>query len=360
MIAVIADDFTGTAELAGIALQFGLSINLSLDVNAINQTETDVLILSTDSRSLSKNDAVAVTKKAVENILKLKPTFIYKKIDSVLRGYIIDELRVQMMLCGLQNVIIAPANPSLGRTISSGKYFINSQEITATDFVNDPEFPTKSAYVNEILHQVPVKVLGHTDALPMSGFVVAQASKQEDVMAWASKVDTSFALAGAGDFFKALLQKQYQQLETTVITLQQPFLYICGSAFETAKDRIKALKQRCLYVKKLNKYFSLLKLTNEYFVLAIDEDDIDISAKELRQAMAITAKQVIKEENIKELFIEGGSTAANILDELNITSLQPVNEIGRGVVRMKTDNLFITVKPGSYILPDIIERLHTT
>jgi uncharacterized protein YgbK (DUF1537 family) len=360
MIAVIADDFTGAAELAGIALRYGLTISLSLDVNTINQPNTDVIILSTDSRSLVKKDAIDLTKKAVENILKLKPTFIYKKIDSVLRGYVIDELKVQMMLCGLQKAIIAPANPSLGRTISSGKYFINNQEITTTDFVNDFEFPIKSAYITEILHQVPVKVLGHTDALPVSGFVVAQASKQEDVMAWASKVDISFALAGAGDFFTALLQKQYQQLETTVITLQQPFLYICGSAFKTATDRIKALKQQCLYVKKLNKYFSLLKLTNEYFVLAIDEDDIDISAKELRQAMAIIAKQVIIEKNIKELFIEGGSTAANILSKLNITSLQPVNEISRGVVRMNTDNLFITVKPGSYILPDIIERLHTT
>lgn len=348
MIAVIADDFTGAAELAGIALKFGLTINLSLDVNAINQTETDVLILSTDSRSLSKNDAVAVTKKAVENILKLKPTFIYKKIDSVLRGYVIDELKVQMMLCGLQKAIIAPANPSLGRTISSGKYFINSQEITATDFVNDPEFPIKSAYINEILNQVPVKVLGHSDALPVSGFVVAQASKQEDVMAWASKVDTSFALAGAGDFFKALLQKQYQQLETTVITLQQPFLYICGSAFKTATDRIKALKQQSVSIERINNYFSLIEIAEQNFVLAIDDAITNISALALRQAMAITAKQVVIEKNIKELFIEGGSTAASILNELNITSLQPVNEIGRGVVRMQAANLLITVKPGSY------------
>jgi len=357
-IAVIADDFTGAAELAGIALRYGLTISLSLNVNTINQTDADVLIVNTDSRSLNKIEAIAITKKAVDSILKLQPKTIYKKIDSVLRGYVIDELIVQMQGCGVQKAMILPANPSLGRTISDGKYFINNQEITATDFVNDPEFPVKSACITEILHTAPVKVLEHIDTLPETGFVVAQASTQEDVMLWAKKASTQFALAGAGDFFTALLQMQYQLVTTANNLLQQPFLYVCGSAYKAATDRIKALKKECLSITQINNYFSLLQLTNQYFVLAIDENVSNISALALRQAMAITTKQIVIEKNIIELFIEGGSTAANILSELNIIALQPVNEISRGVVRMKTDNLFITVKPGSYNLPNTFKSMY--
>ena len=73
-----------------------------------------------------------------------------------------------------------------------------------------------------------------------------------------------------------------------------------------------------------------------------------------------TVKEIIRRENIKEVFIEGGSTAAAILQELNIKGLKPVNELQRGVVRMKADDLFITVKPGSYQLPGEITNIYFT
>ena len=76
-----------------------------------------MLIISTDSRSLKKKEALKVTADAVRKIVQLKPDLIYKKIDSVLRGYVLDELKVQMELSGLNKVFIMPANPSLGRTI---------------------------------------------------------------------------------------------------------------------------------------------------------------------------------------------------------------------------------------------------
>ena len=64
-------------------------------------------------------------------------------------------------------------------------------------------------------------------------------------------------------------------------------------------------------------------------------------------------------ELVKEIFIEGGSTAAAILEEIKIKQLSPVNELQRGVVRMKANDLLITVKPGSYELPEEIKRLFT-
>jgi uncharacterized protein YgbK (DUF1537 family) len=96
MIAVIADDFTGAAELAGISLKYGLKIELSLGKE--NATNADILIISTNSRSLGKADALHVTKKAVQNLAALKPSFIYKKIDSVLRGHLRRHLFYQPIL----------------------------------------------------------------------------------------------------------------------------------------------------------------------------------------------------------------------------------------------------------------------
>ena len=96
MIAVIADDFTGAAELAGISLRYGLTVEICL--NDVSSTKADVLIVCTDSRSMQKAAAIYCTADAVEAILKFKPSLLYKKIDSVLRGYVIDEIKVQMEL----------------------------------------------------------------------------------------------------------------------------------------------------------------------------------------------------------------------------------------------------------------------
>lgn len=92
---------------------------------------------------------------------------------------------------------------------------------------------------------------------------------------------------------------------------------------------------------------------------AIAIDGLNESALTLRTIMAKAIKQIIERENVKELFIEGGSTSAAVLEELGIKKLEPVNELSRGVVRMRTGDLFITVKPGSYQLPHEIIELYS-
>jgi D-threonate/D-erythronate kinase len=97
-------------------------------------------------------------------------------------------------------------------------------------------------------------------------------------------------------------------------------------------------------------------------VIAINDEDVDpwyVSAAHLRITMAEVVKRIVEENEAKEIFIEGGSTAAAILKELNIAKLSLVNELQRGVVRMKANNLFITVKPGSYQLPEEIVKLYS-
>jgi uncharacterized protein YgbK (DUF1537 family) len=128
MIAVIADDFTGAAELAGISLRYGLKVELC--VGEVEHKDADVLVVSTDSRSLKKNEAIRITEELLKKILELKPKLIYKKIDSVMRGYVLQEAKLQMKLMGKSRILIMPANPSLNRTIRNGEYFVDGIKIT--------------------------------------------------------------------------------------------------------------------------------------------------------------------------------------------------------------------------------------
>lgn len=361
MIAVIADDFTGAAELAGIALRYGLSVELFAD--SITECGADVLVVSTDSRSLTKDRALVVTVQTVKQVLQLKPDWIYKKTDSVLRGYVVDELKMQLQLMGMEKAFLLPANPSLGRTITNGEYFIAGKRINETAFKDDPEFPVSSSFVTAILKN-EVVLVNQRSAMPAKGIVVGEAGTVAAVKAWAGCLDNNWLFAGAGDFFTALLERTYQQVASPEVKMLSPHLYVCGTAFDERKKIIQQLnrQQQCVaYLpNELNEAWlqeagNRIKVNNK-LVIAIDESKLPATV--LRKKMAKAVKEIIEQNGVQEIFIEGGSTAAAVLQQLQLTQLKLVNELSRGVVRMKAHGLYITVKPGSYQLPEEIKTLY--
>jgi len=80
-IAVIADDFTGAAELAGIALRYGLRLSVCLHVESWqnDNISKDGFVINTDSRSMNKQDALAVTEQVFKQLQKLSVSILYKK-----------------------------------------------------------------------------------------------------------------------------------------------------------------------------------------------------------------------------------------------------------------------------------------
>ena len=188
MIAVIADDLTGAAEIAGIGLRYGLKVELTTTIHT--NTDADLFVVSTDSRSLTRENAERITAQTVEAILQLKPDLIYKKIDSVLRGYVLDELAIQMELTGLKKAFVLPANPSLGRTIKDGLYYINGKAISETGFATDPEFAITDSSVLKMIRTMAgeERVLKQPDSLPSEGIVIGEAETPGETTAWVDKV----------------------------------------------------------------------------------------------------------------------------------------------------------------------------
>ncbi|HEY6505352.1 MAG TPA: four-carbon acid sugar kinase family protein [Chitinophagaceae bacterium] len=376
MIAVIADDLTGAAEIAGIGLRYDLAVELVTSV--IPETGADLFVVCTDSRSLNKTDAKRITDEVMKEVLKLKPEFIYKKIDSVFRGHVLDELKIQMQQSGKTKALVLGTNPSLGRTIKNGNYFVNGDPISETDFETDPEFAIRDSSVVQMLRAGTgeVKVLKHTDSLPDKGIVIGEAVFEKDITGWATKIDNDWVLAGAGDFFNALLARKYKAAVKPVSPVGSPHLYVSGTAFGKSRDFIKRIKNElnCVAympaammqtgnVNNESWYNTVTEMLDKHkkAVIAIDDEDVNpwnASPVYLRTIMATAVKKILEKGSVKELFIEGGSTAASILNELDIKTLSLVNELERGVVRMKAKDLYITVKPGSYELPEEIVKLY--
>lgn len=379
MIVVIADDLTGAAELGGLGLKYNLKVEIVTDVNF--HSNPDLLIISTDSRSMNKQQAVDEMIRITSLVKDMKPVMIYKKVDSVMRGYILDEITAQLKTLGLTRALLVPANPALGRTILNGKYFIHGQPVHLSSFSSDPEFPVVDSSVINMLggDKSLITVQKVNGKLPLSGIVVGEANSSDDLDAWAAKADPkSMLLSGAAGFFSSILQtnfsKKANQVEK-VVKLDSPYLVVCGSSFNQSRQVIKDIASRGGPVKYMLLEFShssqaagsvnsewldeVVSLLTEKgrVVIAFDDGTTkngQISAKELRENTACIVSEIMKRVNVPELIIEGGSTASAIVKELGFSCFVPVTEYTGGVIRMRVagrSDLYVTLKPGSYSWP---------
>lgn len=396
MIAVIADDFTGAAEIGGIGIRFQMKVEIVTRVSI--EPDTDLLIIVTDTRSKSAEEAINDIYLITSQLMKLNPELIYKKIDSVLRGHIIAELLAQMKIMGKQRALAIPANPHLGRVIKDGMYYLKDVRLHETGFRSDPEFVMSnsdrihSSDVIDILRYNNSADLEHFNIIvaktdvpfPDKGIIIGEALSSDDLRLWAKRMDDHTLIAGASSFFLALLEHlQYPHREGA---FEKPIAYsdgnmllVCGSSFSKSKKMVakvladgapvSLMPSALLHadgalLSGLQDQWALdiisLFATHNHVIVAADPEAI-YPAKELgrdiSKHIAKVVGEVMKRLPVQELMLEGGSTASSILNEMHLEKLYPQQELADGVIRTSVPGntaLHITFKPGSYRWPESI------
>lgn len=381
MIAVIADDFTGAAEIGGIGLRHGLKVIIETEVN--NPEGFDLLVIATDTRSMDAEGAARYTTEITEKLIKLGPSFIFKKIDSALRGHIAVELNAMMEVMNKNKALIIAANPVFQRIIRDGFYSIDGVPLHQTSFATDPEFPVNTSSVKDIIGNSyrPIHTgLTPWDQLPHKGFIAGDVRNFGDLEAWTELTSDDTVIAGASGFFNALLtQKKLSQPHHTNIEcpLGEKSLYVLGSTFNRKGNFLSSISQNGYLISNMpeeiyfNKSFSEAKIdfwvndivrgieTHKKVFASVSHSisaESDISQR-IKETLGIVIKKVIEKTQVSELFIEGGGTTSVILKHLEVKKLLPVQEIETGIIRMKMNELpgiCLTTKPGSYQWPETI------
>jgi uncharacterized protein YgbK (DUF1537 family) len=320
--------------------------------------------------------------KYTRDLLALQPSLIFKKTDSVLRGHILAEMRAQLSLTGFEKAVLVAANPTLGRTIQNGRYYLHGKPVHESSFSHDPDFAITSSAVEDMLrcNGFPLHIKRSDEALPATGIIVGEATQTTDLQLWAAKIDNETLVAGASGFFSAMLDKLLAGKQSgdrnTKKVDRLPFsLFVCGTTFANSRNAIQQIKAAggpvCYmpddiiksvhsgtysYVKWANEVVALVKKHGKAIV-AIHEDstkDLSIRSGQLKEKMAGLVKEVLQRSMVQELIVEGGATAWAMIRQSGLSQFFPVEEMAPGVVRMQTDDpgLFITVKPGSYQWPE--------
>ncbi len=381
MIIVIADDFTGAAEIGGIGLKYGLIAEIYTKWPA--ECNADLVIFDTNTRSKSEEEAKENSLNLIRYIKSLNPEWIFKKIDSVLRGHVLEETYTILDYLELKSAVLIPANPKLGRIIHDEIYYINEIPILDTSFADDPEYSLSSSAVREILSKQKIYTNLHycnsDEFNGRTGIHVGEVKDNSDMDAWASHDHKNKLLVGSAGYFEAILRNRdfvvASQVERAEINKDHNRIIICGSAYYESREFVRKasengfpvsympdsvfesdrIDENQLYLWK-NEIIALLKKHNKAMI-AIGQPVVrdNTTAVLLKKKISRVVAMVNEECKLTEFLIEGGATASEIMSLMEFHSLVPVYQYNQGVIQLKVKyqpDISIVLKPGSYKWPE--------
>jgi len=394
MIGVIADDLTGAAEIGAVGLRHGLRAEIVLAGATIPVTgkfgeneEVDLVCLDTDSRLCPPEDAARRARAAAAWLKAMGARWIYKKVDSVLRGQVASEIEAAMAETDRALAILVPANPGLGRVIRDGRYFIRGKPVDETEFAYDAAHPRTSAFVLEMISPPPVQPLracGVDDALPSAGIVIGEAESSEHLDRWAAASAGRALRAGGAEFFAALLRADGHQplsmkpARKSARAVRE--LFVCGSSSVAAREFQAASEAAGVMVIGLPELAAetgaltgpqheelVRRAVSAYesksrVVLRVGLERVadPLRAARLSSCVVRVAQGVLGQVAVDRVFAEGGATAVELARTLGWGRMRVLRELAPGVAALGLKGRVpaeLTIKPGSYAWPAEIATL---
>ena len=140
-VVVIADDLTGAADAGVTFVRHGARVQVLWDMGRLGSADlppVDAIAISTESRQCAADaarEAVRVALEGARPLIQASPRpWIYKKIDSTLRGHPGVELAAALDDLQAPRALVAPAFPVQGRTTCGGLHRVQGQLLAQTVF----------------------------------------------------------------------------------------------------------------------------------------------------------------------------------------------------------------------------------
>jgi uncharacterized protein YgbK (DUF1537 family) len=378
---IIADDFTGSNDTGVQLRKKGLDVEVLLfpTEEALDHS----VVLDTESRILPPEEAYQKVKALTTKVAQNNDfQFIYKKIDSTLRGNIAKEIQAVMDVTQPDEVIIAPAFPKIKRTTKNGRHYLDGKPLMETEIANDPLTPVWTDDIMEllkkdftstiVLHSVADLAQGIWPEGLIHIFDIQEDSDLERLASIAKKRNKKQLFVGSAGLAEYLFEKP-----------QLPTLSVVGSVSEVSLQQMnvaekngvlsvtidlndlvaenRVAKYSQLLEESLKKGDTILTVTrkkNDYTETIDLFNRLGIPDKKeisriIRESLAKITANTLKSTAVSGLFLTGGDTAIEVIHELQGTGCKILVEVEPGIVQCQLlggafEGLLITTKAGAF------------
>ena len=159
---IVADDLTGATDSAVQFARGGWAARLALTMPPAGSAELgSVVAVVTDARARPAHTARANTASAVLGLRKSGAVRLFVKIDSTMRGSVIDQVLGALDGWSAEHpnavAVVCSAYPAMGRTIEGGHILVNGAGVHTTAVGTDPVTPVTTSDLTVLLPgSVPV------------------------------------------------------------------------------------------------------------------------------------------------------------------------------------------------------------
>jgi D-threonate/D-erythronate kinase len=147
LVGIVADDLTSTTDGAAAFLAKGYTPLIKRNTKGMENAA--IVSIDTNSRASTIAQATITTVKGVAALKTAR--FLFKTIDSTLRGHISVEIAAAFRASGRSRMVIAPAFPSAGRTTVCGVQIVNGIPVRDSSYGLDPVHPAPTSYIADLV-----------------------------------------------------------------------------------------------------------------------------------------------------------------------------------------------------------------
>ncbi|MFC9535161.1 four-carbon acid sugar kinase family protein [Streptomyces sp. NPDC057717] len=384
-VLALADDLSGAAETA---CALGGPVRLSLTAADVAESAAaHDLVVDLDTRHLPTAEAAHAVRTALRAAQAGPPRLLYKKVDSQLRGHLAAETAAYAEEA--EAVVIAPALPAAGRTVTDGVVHVNGVPLHRTDGWRAeraaaphslpealPGLPVRTVPV-DVVRSDPAALDAEFRRIADSGAHPAPDAETDTdldaVAASALRLGPGFRLLGSGGLALALgrvLVRPAAAAHSPAPAPAQdraPLLFVVGTAEPAVVAQIAhltALGAHHVPLDPADLATGTVRLPRTAAAPALTVLSIDGSAglhpgtgRALSAALGALAAAY---PGRPDLVLTGGETARTTLDALDIRELEPLGQIHHGAVHSRTpDGRRVVTRPGSYGAEDSLLRIAT-
>ncbi|KAB7670768.1 four-carbon acid sugar kinase family protein [Bacillus sp. B1-b2] len=421
-LAIIADDLTGANDSGVQLAQHGLKTSVLFDIDKESIYNYEAIIFDTDSRSINREEAYQKVKEATIFLKEAGIPYIFKKIDSTMRGNIGAEIDAVYDVVKPDFMMIAPGYPKNNRTILHSSHYLKGVPLAETEISRDPKTPVTISFLPELLQKQTDRKIGAItiDDLEQGvtriqeklndyykqniAYIIVDSTEEkhlEKILTVTKQLSYQFSWvgsAGIANYLPAYYDIPEQKHKLAIPKNAGPILTVVGSVNKNSRAQLKLLLEKTnVYPIAFESYKSVSddeERANEIrrvynHAMEKAEQGLDVViystgeasdiekawkigeakglthteiSNEIVKAIGSVCSVLLEKDYFKGVSMTGGDTAKQICHHWDVKGFELFDELEIGVPISKffgNENLYVITKAGGFGTPEVfINAIH--